>query len=217
MRRPVWNAEAGLFSVDEPIEKSFQDGRTCHVVGVDEAGRGPLAGPVVAAAVLFKDVSVLWSCRDSKALSAQRRSELSIAIKAELQYGIGSCDHHEIDQLNILAASLEAMRRAIAQLDTVPDIVLVDGNRPLTGTWQSYAIVKGDARVHTIAAASILAKVARDEWMTAASRDYPEYGFDIHFGYPTAAHRAVLKRLGPCSIHRKSFRGVHELVAAPSE
>jgi ribonuclease HII len=183
-----------------------------NIAGVDEAGRGPLAGPVVAAAVLFREHEIIWRSRDSKALSAMQRTELHAGILANLEVGIGICSPEEIERMNILAASLEAMRRAVANLRLVPELVLVDGNHSPVGPWRTQAIVQGDARVHTIGAASIVAKVERDRIMTEAAQRYPEYGFEQHFGYPTARHRELIARIGPCALHRKTFRGVREFV-----
>lgn len=202
--------QSTLLPETEPLEKIILGGRSQILCGTDEAGRGPLAGPVVAAAVIFSDVDVIWRCQDSKKLSRRHRELLHDELTSTIKFGIGSCSHVEIDQLNILNASLEAMRRAIASLPISPDVVLVDGNKVLHGPWVCHAVIKGDARVRTIGAASIIAKVERDRRMTAAALEYPEYGFDRHFGYPTAAHIAAIEKFGPCEVHRKTFKGVRE-------
>jgi ribonuclease HII len=184
-------------------------GYSC-ICGTDEAGRGPLAGPVVAAAVIFKDCELLWSARDSKAISAKGRTEYCVRAIHEFEYGIGICSHEEIDELNILQASMLAMVRAIQSLPRKPDIALVDGNRKPIIDIPCRAIVRGDARVAVIGAASIIAKVTRDRIMNEFDLKYPDYGFARHLGYPTADHRQLLKKLGPCPIHRRTFHGVRE-------
>jgi ribonuclease HII len=184
-------------------------GQTC-ICGADEAGRGPLAGPVVAAAVVFKDCNLLWAARDSKALSAKARADYYFEASREFEYGIGICTAEEIDSLNILQASLLAMVRAIQALPQRPTIALVDGNRRPLIDIPCRAIVRGDARVAVIGAASILAKFTRDRIMDEYDALYPGYDFARHFGYPTAEHRKRLKNLGPCPIHRRTFHGVRE-------
>ncbi len=182
--------------------------------GVDEAGRGPLAGPVVAAAVVLDPRCPIAGLADSKALPPVRRTELAHEIRSRaLAWGIGVCSPVEIDQLNILRATLLAMRRAILALEPQPKSVEVDGNRlpPLEGLAcadSAVAIVRGDATRPAISAASILAKTLRDSLMHQLDARYPGYGFSIHKGYPTAAHLAALDRLGPCPAHRRSFAPV---------
>ena len=185
------------------------------VAGVDEVGRGPLAGDVVAAAVILSDPAPAV-ITDSKALTAQRRRRLADVIRNEsVSWALGRASVAEIDQLNILEASLLAMRRAVEGLSVTPTLVLVDGNRLPRWSFESRAIVKGDLREPTIGAASILAKVQRDGEMQALHDQYPEYGFNQHKGYPTKAHLAVLERLGVTPIHRRSFAPVKRLLAHP--
>ncbi len=180
------------------------------VAGVDEAGRGPLAGNVVAAAVILDPAHPVTGINDSKQLSAARREQLAVAIRNQaLAFAVASVSPAEIDELNILWASMKAMRLAIEQLPTPPDHALIDGNRCPPGLQcAATAIVKGDARVTAIGAASILAKVERDQQMAELHQRYPEYGFDSHKGYPTKAHFAALEKYGACAEHRRSFAPV---------
>ena len=179
------------------------------IAGVDEVGRGPLAGPVLAAAVILDPAHPIAGLADSKALSAARRERLAEDIRAHaLAWALGRAEVAEIDRINILQASLLAMQRAVAQLRIQPAQVLVDGNRCPVLNYPCTAIVKGDATVPAISAASILAKVARDAELRDLDQRYPEYGFAQHKGYPTAAHRAALQRFGPCTEHRHSFAPV---------
>ncbi|HHW79074.1 MAG TPA: ribonuclease HII [Xanthomonadaceae bacterium] len=179
------------------------------IAGVDEAGRGPLAGPVVAAAVILDPAHPIAGLADSKKLSANRRERLAVEIRAKaLAWALGRAEAAEIDRINILQASLLAMRRAVAALSIVPERVLVDGNRCPALTCPCQAIVKGDATVPAISAASILAKVARDAELRRLHDRYPRYGFAQHKGYPTVAHRDALRRHGPCPEHRCSFAPV---------
>ncbi|MCB9357164.1 MAG: ribonuclease HII [Calditrichaeota bacterium] len=194
------------------MELSFLVGDVSALCGCDESGRGPLAGPVVGAAVLFKDCEALWKCRDSKSLRPSERETLLKGIEDHLSSAFVAIGPEEIDQINIRAASLMAMTRAVELLNTQMDCVLVDGRDRLPGVLNCHAIVKGDARVATISAASVVAKVMRDRLMLEYHEQFPQYGFDRHFGYPTVAHRKALLEHGPCPIHRKSFRGVRELV-----
>jgi len=182
--------------------------------GVDEAGRGPLAGPVVAAAVILEPSRPVAGLADSKVLSPARREVLAATIRSQsLAWGLGWADAAEIDTLNILQATMLAMRRALAALTVAPQHVVIDGNRcpdlkGLAFECTAEAVVKGDALVPSVSAASILAKVARDEHMRSLDGRYPGYGFADHKGYPTAAHIAALRRLGPSPVHRRSFAPV---------
>lgn len=179
------------------------------IAGVDEAGRGPLAGPVVAAAVILDELQPIRGLADSKALSPRRRDALYDEIRARaLCCCVASASAEEIDRLNILQATLMAMRRAVDGLRLPPHRVLVDGNRVPALCMPVAAVVKGDARVPAIAAASILAKVHRDRLCSDLEARYPGYGFAGHKGYPTAAHLAALQQLGPCGEHRRSFAPV---------
>ena len=177
-----------------------------RIAGVDEAGVGPLAGPVTAAAVIFRQGQYLPEVNDSKQLTAARREKLAIGIKEEaLAWSVAMVHPEEIDRLNIYHASLEAMRRAVVGLKEIPDQVLVDA-RTIPGIeMPQEGIIKGDASCHIIGAASILAKTARDELMEEMDRKYPGYGFAGHKGYPTESHRNAIRKQGPCPIHRKSF------------
>ncbi|WID95613.1 ribonuclease HII [Bosea vestrisii] len=177
-----------------------------RVAGVDEVGRGPLAGPVVAAAVILDPLAIPDGLADSKELTAQRREELAVLILASaLAVGVGSSSAAEIDTINIRQATLLAMRRAVTALPLSPDLVLVDGNDPPALACGCEAIIGGDGLIASIAAASIVAKVTRDRMMARLSLAYPAYGFISHVGYGTAAHRAALKTHGPCPAHRYSF------------
>ncbi len=179
------------------------------VAGVDEAGRGPLAGPVVAAAVILDPAVRIVGLDDSKRLSPQRRAELELEIRERAAgYAVARADVDVIDAIDILQATMQAMREAVARLDPAPDLVLVDGNRCPDVPCPVRAVVGGDATVAAIGAASILAKVARDREMIEMDRRYPEYGFARHKGYGTRVHRDALLRLGPSPIHRLSFAPV---------
>jgi ribonuclease HII len=188
-------------------------GLRIRIAGVDEAGRGPLAGPVVAAAVVLDPNRPIEGLRDSKQLTPTQRRELATRIRADaLAFAVAQASVAEIDRLNILQASLLAMSRAIEALRPVVDLVLVDGNRVPPIAIASRAIVGGDAIEPAISAASILAKTHRDALMRALHRRYPEYGFSRHFGYPTPQHLARLNALGPCAVHRRSFAPVRALL-----
>lgn len=177
------------------------------ICGVDEAGRGPLAGPVCAAAVILPPDLELEGLNDSKKLSEKRREALyPLICEQALAYGIAFASEQEIDELNILQATFLAMRRAVGQLGLKPDLALVDGNRePDFGDIPVRTIIKGDSRSANIAAASILAKVTRDRFMLEQDAVYPQYGFAVHKGYGTQKHYAALREFGPCPIHRRSF------------
>lgn len=178
------------------------------VAGLDEAGRGCLAGPVVAAAVVLPPDAVLPGLDDSKRLSPDARAALVPAIHREaLAVGVGQCSPAEVDALNVLWAAMEAMRRAAAALPLSPDAVLVDGNRAIPDApWPQETVVRGDARSLSVAAASVVAKVTRDRLMVALDARYPVYGWARHKGYPTAAHYAAIAEHGPSPHHRRSFR-----------
>jgi ribonuclease HII len=187
------------------------------VAGVDEAGRGPLAGPVAVAAVILDPARRIDGLGDSKALSEARREALFPRIQSEaLAFAIVFVHADEIDRLNILQATMAGMRRAVAALATTPSRVLVDGNRVPPGLGiAAEAIVKGDAKIAAISAASILAKVARDRWMLDLDAAHPEYGFAAHKGYPTPEHLDALRRFGPCPAHRRSFAPVRASMVPP--
>ena len=183
------------------------------IAGVDEVGRGPLAGPVIAAAVILNPEYPVEGLRDSKQLSKKRREYLAEIIKEHaLAWALGRAEPEEIDRINILQASLVAMQRAVEGLAIKPDRVLVDGNHAPKLAYPTEAIIKGDQKISSISAASILAKVVRDAEMTQLDQAFPGYGFAQHSGYPTKQHIAALSLLGICQHHRKSFRPVAELI-----
>ena len=176
------------------------------ICGVDEAGRGPLAGPVCAAAVILPKGLEIPGLNDSKKLTDKKRRELMPIIQQEaLAYGIAFASHEEIDEINILQATFLAMERALAQLKIQPDLALIDGNRQKDFGIKVETVVKGDSRSANIAAASVLAKVTRDTYMEEMAKAYPGYGFEIHKGYGTKAHYQALTELGPSPIHRMTF------------
>ncbi len=183
------------------------------VAGIDEAGRGPLAGPVVAAAVVLPDNFRLDGLTDSKKLSAKKREEFFPIIRQEARaYGIGLASAAEVDRLNILQATLLAMQRALSKVQGVADYLLIDGITPLPVALPQQTLKKGDSRSLSIAAASVLAKVARDRVMVQLDRQYPGYGFAGHKGYGTLAHRQAIESMGPVPPHRLTFAGVKEFV-----
>ena len=176
------------------------------ICGVDEAGRGPLAGPVCAAAVILPKGLEIPGLNDSKKLTDKRRRELMPIIKEQaLAYGIAFASHEEIDEINILQATFLAMERALEQLKIRPELALIDGNRQKDFGINVETVIKGDSRSANIAAASVLAKVTRDDYMEAMAAEYPGYGFEIHKGYGTKAHYEALRNLGPSPIHRMTF------------
>ena len=188
------------------IENSFYEKGYSVICGVDEAGRGPLAGPVCAAAVILPANIALPGLNDSKKLSDKKRRALYPLIKENaVAYGIGFADHREIDEINILQATYLAMERALAQLGVKPDMALIDGNRAKNFGIPVTTVVHGDSLSASIAAASILAKVSRDDYMDEMAKRYPEYGFEVHKAYGTKAHYAALDTYGPSPIHRMSF------------
>ena len=188
------------------IEDSFYKQGVTVICGVDEAGRGPLAGPVCAAAVILPEHLEIPGLTDSKKLTDKKRRELFPVIKEQaIAYGIGLASEAEIDEINILQATFLAMQRALDQLQVKPDLVLIDGNREKDFGLPVKTVVKGDSLSMNIAAASILAKVTRDDLMVQMAEQYPEYGFEIHKGYGTKAHYAALTEYGASPIHRKTF------------
>ena len=188
------------------IENSHFEKGNRMICGVDEAGRGPLAGPVCAAAVILPPNVEIPGLNDSKKLTDKRRRELFPIIKEmAVAYGIGLASHTEIDEINILQATFLAMERALQQLKIHPDMALIDGNREKDFGLPVKTVVKGDSLSANIAAASVLAKVTRDNWMLEQAKIYPEYGFDVHMGYGTKRHYEALTEHGPCAIHRRSF------------
>lgn len=188
------------------FEDSLMEKGIVSICGVDEAGRGPLAGPVCAAAVILPPHLEIPGLNDSKKLTDKRRRELFPIIKEQaIAYGVGLASHEEIDEINILQATFLAMRRAIDQLEGKAEFALIDGNRETDFGIPVQTIVKGDSRSASIAAASILAKVTRDDIMEAMAAQYPQYGFAIHKGYGTKAHYEALRTYGPSPIHRMTF------------
>lgn len=188
------------------VEERYYSAGYQLVCGVDEAGRGPLAGPVCAAAVILPPHIEIPGLNDSKKLSDKRRRELFPIIQEQaIAYGIAFVDHTQIDQINILQASLLAMEQAVQKLEKKPDILLIDGNQKKDFGIPAETVVHGDSLSASIAAASVLAKVSRDDYMLQLAQQYPEYAFDVHKGYGTKAHYAALHKFGPCPIHRTSF------------
>ena len=186
-------------------EQAFGEGYTV-ICGVDEAGRGPLAGPVCAAAVILPRGHQIPGLNDSKKLTDKKRRELFPLIKEQaIAYGIGMASHEEIDEINILQATYLAMERAISQLEGKADMALIDGNRAKDFGMAVQTVVKGDSLSANIAAASVLAKVTRDDLMVEMAKEFPGYGFEVHKGYGTKAHYEALRNMGPCAIHRMTF------------
>jgi len=182
------------------------------IAGVDEVGRGPLAGPVIAAAVILDPEQPIYGLADSKSINEKKREKLAQEIMLKSRaWAIARAEVYEIDELNILQASLLAMCRSVDALNIKPGLVLVDGNHCPEMELPVKAIIKGDTKVAAISAASIIAKVARDREMTDLDHEYPGYGFAVHKGYPTMAHIQALKQLGACPIHRRSFAPVKNL------
>ena len=195
-------SEMTMWEIEEEV---YAEGYTV-ICGVDEAGRGPLAGPVCAAAVILPRDHQIPGLNDSKKLTDKKRRELFPLIKEQaIAYGIGMATHEEIDEINILQATYLAMERAISQLEGKADIALIDGNRAKDFGMAVRTVVKGDSLSANIAAASVLAKVTRDDLMVEMAREFPGYGFEVHKGYGTKAHYEALRNLGPCPIHRMTF------------
>ncbi len=199
---------------DFSLETSLTGAGHARVCGIDEAGRGPLAGPVVAAAVILDPANIPPGIRDSKQLTAAARENLFAHLLATAHVGVGVADVERIDRDNILAATLWAMAEAVRDLPVQPSHALVDGNRSPHLPCGCMTVIKGDAVCLSIAAASIIAKVTRDRIMTSLDRQFPAYGFARHKGYASAGHREVLARIGPCPQHRQSFSPVREAAAA---
>lgn len=188
------------------IERMYHQRGFAQICGIDEAGRGPLAGPVCAASVVLDPDKPIEGLNDSKKLSAKRREALYPEIIAKaLAFGVGWASCEEIDEHNILQATFLAMGRAVQAMELVPDLALVDGNRDPKLGIETQCIIQGDGQCAAIAAASILAKVSRDRVMAQLEEQYPGYGLGTHMGYPTAAHRQAILQLGPCPAHRRSF------------
>ena len=188
------------------IEQSWFERGYQTICGVDEAGRGPLAGPVCAAAVILPPNVQIPGLDDSKKLSDKKRRELFPIIKEQaIAYGIGFADHTLIDEINILQATFCAMEQAITNLSVKPDLALIDGNRERDFGIPVQTVVHGDSLSASIAAASVLAKVTRDDLMMDLAQQYPQYGFEVHKGYGTKVHYQALEKFGPCPIHRMSF------------
>lgn len=198
-----------LFGYDESVKKSYRGAELFVIAGVDEAGRGPLAGPVVAAAVIFPDGVRIDGVRDSKKVPVKERESLFLEIRAKASdIGVGIVEADEIDRINILAATRLAMQEAITALASTPDLILIDALTLPAVAVRQIPIIKGDAKSASIAAASIIAKVTRDRLMMGYHSLYPEYGFDRHKGYGTVAHIDNINKYGPCPIHRKTFQKV---------
>ena len=184
-----------------------------NIAGVDEAGRGPLAGPVVAAAVIFSGNIEIEGLDDSKKLSPKKREELFPQIQASASaYGIAIVNREVIDEINILQASRLAMKQAVEKLQPIPDLLLIDGSQKIDSALDQWAIVRGDSKSLSIAAASVLAKVSRDRIMEDYHKIYPQYEFHRHKGYGTKLHRELIEEHGPCPIHRSTFKGVSEFI-----
>ena len=195
-------SEMTMWEIEEEV---YAEGYTV-ICGVDEAGRGPLAGPVCAAAVILPRGHQIPGLNDSKKLTDKKRRELFPLIKEQaIAYGIGMASHEEIDEINILQATYLAMERAISQLEGKADMALIDGNRAKDFGMAVRTVVKGDSLSANIAAASVLAKVTRDDLMVEMAKEFPGYGFEVHKGYGTKAHYEALRNMGPCAIHRMTF------------
>ena len=200
MKRDLWDYEI------KAREKGYR-----HIAGVDEAGRGPLAGPVVAAAVVLPPDAIFQGLDDSKKLSPAKREELFPKIQTQaIAYGVAVVNPEVIDEINILQAALLAMKQAVEMFPSDPDLLLIDGNQKIDSSIEQWTIVKGDAKSFSISAASVLAKVTRDHIMEDYHHLYPQYEFARHKGYGTRLHRDLIAEHGPCPIHRSTFKGVAE-------
>ncbi|MEE2754930.1 MAG: ribonuclease HII [Candidatus Latescibacterota bacterium] len=216
-RQAEWSERARLQRMLKHERIHWEKGLV-HVAGVDEVGRGPLAGPVVAAAVILPQNAVLPGLNDSKVMKPETREDLYRDIsEIAVSISVGSVESDEIDQINIYQATLKAMRKAISDLETMPDCVLVDGNRVPESGFSELAIISGDGASQSIAAASVVAKVTRDREMVRWDHKFPGYGFDSHKGYASEKHIAALMEKGPCPIHRRSFSTVEDAFASWSE
>lgn len=188
------------------FDLSFRNRKIKYLAGVDEAGRGPIAGPVVAAAVIFHNKTFHNKINDSKKLNEKTREELfEWIVKNCISYGIGILDHLEIDRINILQASLKAMKIAVSNLKPEPQLCLIDGNKTFNSDLKTITVIKGDSKSFSIAAASIIAKVTRDRIMKELSHNYPQYSWDQNKGYATATHIKAVKKFGITELHRKTF------------
>jgi ribonuclease HII len=204
-----------MTELDDPFfyERQLARQGHCLIVGVDEAGRGPLAGPVVAGAVILPEDCDYRQFKDSKKLTPKRREKLYQVLQdMQIPIGVGIAGHEEIDRINILQASLLAMKRAIDALALIPDYILVDGKFPVPVMIPQESLVKGEQKSASIAAASIIAKVTRDNLMFEIHKRFPQYNFCKHKGYPTKEHKQLIVEHGPSIVHRKTFRGVRELL-----
>lgn len=202
------------YALTELEEMAYEEGYQV-IAGVDEAGRGPLAGPVVAAACVFSRALVIEGIDDSKKLTPKEREELYQVLVShpEIDFAIGIVEHSQIDAINILQASLEAMAIAVKNLAIEPDFLLVDGNQRPPTEIALKTVIKGDSLSQSIAAASILAKYSRDQMMLQFHQEWPQYGFDKHKGYATRSHFQAIQEHGPCPIHRKSFEPIKSLLS----
>ena len=208
----IWIHYALVMNLMEYETKAANQGFR-NISGVDEAGRGPLAGPVVAAAVIFSPNIDIVDLDDSKKLSPKKREELFPEIQERATaYGVAVIGHKIIDEINILQAARLAMKQAVDQLNPIPDLLLIDGNQKIESSIDQWAIVKGDSKSLSIAAASVLAKVTRDRIMEDYHKLYPQYAFNRHKGYGTKLHRTLIQEYGPCPIHRTKFKGVSEYI-----
>ena len=196
------------------LERSLRQKGYQRIGGLDEVGRGPLAGPVVAACVILEENCTYSTFVDSKSIGAEKRSRLFMELQnSGAGIGVGIVSETDIDRINILQASLLAMKKAILAMPLEPDFILVDGNQPIPMTIPQQTLVRGESKSASIAAASIVAKVVRDELMEQYHRQYPQYNFLQNKGYPTLEHRQAIKKHGPCAIHRQSFKCVKEFTA----